>query len=267
MNRRERFLQMESSIRAHCSPLHPSIMRLDESHLHPLFASAVNNPLEFNRLIQHQRGDVYSLPLFSDSFARRLIEEIEHFLCNPTSPKGSDIVLEELGFFPFIETLISTYILPHIVYVVYPDLVGCNLVEHYTFVIRCVDGDDCNNFVLWEYVDDDTGEHTTRHVDDSWVTVNACLGVAFTGGSLTFHGPKDGGTRETPSHPAMRKLAERSRGCFEHAPLMVEQVPGMALVHLGCNEHEVSSLNPGGVRYNVILWLRPPKSADGRGGE
>lgn len=66
------------------------------------------------------------------------------------------------------------------------------------------------------------------HVDASDVTMNLCLGTKFSGGELVLL-PEDG------------------------KKIVVEQRPGVALVHRGSLEHRAAPLKSG-ERTNLVLW-------------
>lgn len=79
----------------------------------------------------------------------------------------------------------------------------------------------------------ETQKSLARHVDESDVTLNVCLGKRFEGGSLVFYPSSD------------RKME-------------VEQKPGYALVHLGCLAHRATPITSGS-RTNLVLWCRARK--------
>lgn len=184
----------------------------------------------------HQWRDLHRLRLFSDAFSRQLIEEVEHYLNSP-APKTSEIVLEEIGMQECMRGLVDRVLGP-LVARLYPD-VAAGLNYHHSFIIRNSwwESDD---FQLWRYVDEESGEPTSRHVDDSVVTFNICLGVGDFGGcELRFYGHN-------------KSEDYRRDRYFEY-----EQVPGVGVIHLGSNEHEVLPMTSPGKRYNLIIWLSP----------
>jgi GH24 family phage-related lysozyme (muramidase) len=103
---------------------------------------------------------------------------------------------------------------PLVEQLLYPDLAG-PLTHHHSFIVRlhlprsahaCVlelgpmlvtatltlraqiknASWESDSFQLWKYVDEESGEPTSRHVDDSVVTFNMCLGAdRFDGNHLT----------------------------------------------------------------------------------
>lgn len=78
-----------------------------------------------------------------------------------------------------------------------------------------------------------TQRSSARHVDDSVMTLNVCLGHRFKGGDLVFY-PEDGD------------------------PVTVKQRPGFALVHAGSLEHRALPITEGS-RTNLVLWCRARK--------
>lgn len=77
-----------------------------------------------------------------------------------------------------------------------------------------------------------TQRSLAKHFDDSYMTLNVCLGQTFTGGSLLFY----------PEGP-------RSQ------PIEVEQKPGWALIHPGALMHRAQALTSG-TRTNMVLWCQ-----------
>jgi hypothetical protein len=73
-----------------------------------------------------------------------------------------------------------------------------------------------------------------QHTDDSELTLNVCLGRNFEGGDVIMYGVRGGRSREP------RKYHPR---------------PGWALMHVGRQFHEVSSVTKG-ERFALIIWAR-----------
>jgi hypothetical protein len=76
------------------------------------------------------------------------------------------------------------------------------------------------------------------HMDESTVTINACLGRNFTGGAVFFNG-----VRDTESE-ASEKFD------FQH-----RVGGGNAIIHVGQHWHGAHAITSG-ERHNVILWAR-----------
>lgn len=79
------------------------------------------------------------------------------------------------------------------------------------------------------------------HVDDSEVTLNACLGLAFEGAEVYFRGARCDTHRDDPA---------RECESWQWQPS-----PGRAILHAGAHRHGVHALRSGR-RVNLIVWAR-----------
>merc|ERR1712137_221140 len=170
---------------------------------------------------------IYSFNLFTEQFCKELVEEIEHYeqsglpASRPNSMNNYGLILDEIGFTPFLNQLRQNYIQP-IAQVLYPHE-GRDLVSHHGFIVTYKIGEDL-----------DLG----FHFDSSDVTLNVCLGKQFTGGSLYFKGLlKDPSTHSEEFE-------------FHHQP-------GKAILHIGKHRHGANPIHSG-ERYNLIVWCKQP---------
>ena len=78
-------------------------------------------------------------------------------------------------------------------------------------------------------------------MDESAITVNLCLGKDFTGGQLVLH--------------EIRSTDSESSKSSDMSDTVIEQVPGVAVMHVGQHYHSVLPLTSG-ERMNLVLWMQ-----------
>ncbi len=209
-------------------PRDPDVYCL-ETALDPALAEGAIPPPALEEI--HPR--VFQLPLLSRAWCRRFLREVEHreawserrgeTLTRPNSMNEYGVILDEIGFTPFLDALLQRCLAP-LGARLYPDLGAAALDAHHGFVVHYEDGKD---------------EDLGFHVDDSEMTLNLCLGDEFGGSELYFRGMRCDLHRQTGSHP---------EEVFEY-----DHVPGTALLHAGKQRHGVHSLR-WGLRKNLIVW-------------
>jgi len=169
-------------------------------------------------------GEVYSFPLFSESFCNMLLEEIMNFYKSglparrPNSMNNYGIILSEIGLGPFVDSLQK--LLQPLGELLWPGP-GSAWDSHHCFIVRYREGEDLG---------------LDMHTDDSEVTFNVCLGLDFTGAGLQFCG-----MRGAPDH-------RKHRHTYCHSV-------GRCVVHLGLHRHGADDISSG-ERLNLILWNR-----------
>lgn len=108
----------------------------------------------------------------------------------------------------------------------FPDHAGGQLDHQHSFVVDYAEtGDTSLDF----------------HVDDSEVTLNACLGLTFEGAEVYFRGERCDLHRTEPANDTES---------WQWTP-----APGTALLHAGSHRHGVFPLRAGR-RINLIVWAR-----------
>jgi len=121
--------------------------------------------------------------------------------------------------------------------------------HHQVPILRPDTIDHHHSFLVDLALDGDT--ERGFHVDDSEVTLNACLGSSFEGGDVYFRGER------CPLHRQTQPL-DRER--YE----LVHRV-GHGALHAGSHRHGVRPLRSG-QRTNLIAWLRSSRLRRGDDG-
>eukprot|EP01112_Ceratiomyxa_fruticulosa_P006972 TRINITY_DN1794_c0_g1_i1.p1 TRINITY_DN1794_c0_g1~~TRINITY_DN1794_c0_g1_i1.p1 ORF type:complete len:366 (-),score=67.43 TRINITY_DN1794_c0_g1_i1:97-1194(-) len=226
-------------IKRHYKPLHPSIYTLTPDLLDPVFVDTVEKYkasgcqhkailMSILTLETPQTG-LFSFRMFSDEFSRKLIEEVDHFqdsglpVNRPNTMNRYGAILDDMGFEQFFTDLREQYV-KHFAAILYPHYGGASLDSHHAFIVQYkLTGDKKLNF----------------HYDDSEVTINACLGKEFTGGSLYFSGLLEDPETHTENYECQMKK-------------------GLSLFHIGHHRHGANNILSG-ERYNLIVWFRSSK--------
>lgn len=193
---------------------------------HPAFlhASGDGRPGAWKSILrEHLPGEVYSFPLFTESFCSYLLEEIFNFYDSdlparrPNSMNNYGIILNEIGLEPRIDELQAR--LQPIGELLWPLHGGDEWDGHHCFIVRYRAGEDLG---------------LDMHTDDSDVTFNVCLGLDFKGAGLQFCGMVG-----APNH-------RKHSYTYQH-------VKGHCVVHLGRKRHGADDITEG-ERLNLILW-------------
>ena len=132
------------------------------------------------------------------------------------------MLLDELGFYPFIDVLREKYLNP-VCQVLYPDLCGSGLDSHKAFIVQYSDGGDL-----------DLG----YHFDNAEVTLNVALtqSDSYKGGDLFFGSMRN----ELDNEKNWKRYPHKSY---------------TGVLHRGQQRHGAYSLTSG-CRYNLIVWMR-----------
>ena len=156
--------------------------------LAPEFVKAIetNNFDICKKVLEH----VYTFPLFKPEFCASLLKEMKHFetwcaenhlaIIRPNSMNSYGAILDHCGMGPVIDEFVAKYVAP-LSEKFYPTI--GKLDSHHAFMVEYQMGKD---------------RELGMHVDDSEVTINACLGTEFQGGELFFAGVRCGLHRNTP---------------------------------------------------------------------
>jgi len=181
---------------------------------------------------------LWLFPLFNPEACERLMAVIDHRLDwqrnNPQRPPNSmhyaGVVFEPMGLLPAIAR-IRTRVVSPCAALLFPEFQP--LERDYAFSATYGAGLD---------------RRLGFHVDDSDVTLNACLGRSYTGGEVIFQG------RRCAMHRQESHRAEEE--------VRITVPTGHGLLHAGNHRHLVSSVE--GERRNLIVWSRSAHSTDGQ---
>ena len=158
-------------------------------------------------------------------FCAALLEEVAAFeawctlhevhLLRPNTINNYGVVLDSIGFGPFLQQLMTEYVRPFASRL-YADVGGDSLDSHHGFIVEYEVGKDTS---------------LDFHVDTSDVTLNVCLGREFSGGTLFFRGIRCGLCQQTLPRPEEE---------FE-----IAHVPGRAILHRGKHRHGANPILGG----------------------
>jgi hypothetical protein len=215
----------------------PWLAEISTRSLDPEFVRVVaaNRDEELDALVSRPHPGIVEFPLLSAEYVQALIAEIQafehwcqHREAKPTRPNSMNqhgVVLAELGLEAAMDDLLDTWLLPltrrH-----FAAHAGAQLDHQHAFVVDYAAGGDTS---------------LDFHVDDSEVTLNACLGLAFEGAEVYFRGERCEAHRGDPANDVES---------WQWTPK-----PGRAILHAGAHRHGVHPLR-GGRRVNLIVWAR-----------
>mmetsp|Transcript_108393 Transcript_108393/g.209835 ORF Transcript_108393/g.209835 Transcript_108393/m.209835 type:complete len:421 (+) Transcript_108393:67-1329(+) len=295
--------EVHQRIRERYVPLHPELRKFSEQCLDPLFLELVQRcrklgpgPFKIEDLkaagfeivvpparepdgVSRPTGGVVAVPrVFTPGFLRKLTEELVHFAetgleyTRPnTMNRNGGVLLYELGFQSFLDTLVQEYLNPVCRVCVPDDFVDKDaeasgepsvLDSHRVFTVayRTADYenvDPCTKKRRTTFRDDapfDT--KLTVHTDNSEATMNLHLAGDWTGGALNFYGKlgKEESYDEAVANIRKQKDAvkialQRNGGDAEDSSI------GMACFHTGSEFHEACPVDSGW-RLNLVVWLR-----------
>jgi hypothetical protein len=205
--------------------------------LHPDFVRAVTlgTDAAIDALVAQPHPGVVELPLFTAEYVEALLRELHAFehwcrrqAAPPTRPNTMNaygVVLSELGLDAAMDELLCTWLVP-LARRFFPGHAGADLDHQHAFVVDYAEGGDTS---------------LDFHVDDSEVTLNACLGLSFDGAEVYFRGARCDTHRDDPANDV--------EAC-QWSP-----TPGRAILHAGAHRHGVHPLKAGR-RVNLIVWAR-----------
>ena len=213
------------------------LAEMTERCLDPSFAHAVTlgTDAALDALLVRPHPGIVEFPLFTAEYVQALLRELssfEHWCCHrgvsPTRPNSMNsygVVLSELGLDAAIDELLYTWLVP-LAHRAFSEHAGADLDHQHAFVVDYADGGDTS---------------LDFHVDDSEVTLNACLGMTFDGAEVYFRGARCDTHRGDPANDVE---------AWQWAP-----TPGRAILHAGAHRHGVHPLKAGR-RVNLIVWAR-----------
>ena len=186
-------------------------------------------------LVTRRQAGLFEFELFSSAFRAALLGELRAFVAwcaeravTPTRPNSMNehgVMMSEFGLDDALRTLLIEVIRP-LARHLFSEHAGETLDHHHSFVVDySEDGDTSLGY----------------HVDDSEVTLNACLGIDFDGAEVYFRGERCSMHRQSPDTAAE---------AWDWFPR-----PGSAILHAGAHRHGVHPLESGR-RLNLIVWGR-----------
>ncbi|KAL6626873.1 hypothetical protein ACP70R_030599 [Stipagrostis hirtigluma subsp. patula] len=183
--RYQRMLDYRENVTANYLPLHPRLFTMDPSAFFvPSFLQAIRSNTEdaFKSIMTEPAPGLYVFSMLQPAFCHMLTEEAHHFerwirvtkrkMMKVTVGDGDiyGAILSDFGLETMLNQLMNDFISP-IAKVLYPELGASPLDSHHSFVS--------------EYPE---GQGQGFQVNDSTITLNACIRDEFTGGEMYFHG-------------------------------------------------------------------------------
>ncbi|XP_050226008.1 2-oxoglutarate and iron-dependent oxygenase domain-containing protein CP2-like [Mercurialis annua] len=225
-------------IMSNYQPLHRELYTVNaENFFVPSFLKAINESTEqsFRNILVEPTPGVYVFEMLQPSFCEMLMSEVENFerwvhetkfrIMRPNTMNNYGAVLDDFGLENMLDKLMDEYLRP-ISRLFFPEVGGLTLDSHHGFVVEYgVDRDVDLGF----------------HVDDSEITLNACLSKQFVGGDLFFRGVRCDKHVNTETQP--------------EEILDYVHVQGHAVLHRGRHRHGARATTSGR-RANLILWCR-----------
>lgn len=223
-------------------PLRPELYTFSDAVIVPSLVGAVRagTAESLRAIYQEPHPQVFTFDMLKPEFCAALLEETAAFEAwcthnevpqiRPNTMNNYGVVLDSIGFGPFLDQLMTEYVSPFASRL-YADAGGDSLDNHHGFSVEYEVGKDTS---------------LDFHVDASDVTLNVCLGREFTGGTLFFRGIRCAACQQTPPRPEEE---------FE-----IGHVPGRAILHRGKHRHGANPILSG-QRSNLILWCNSSRFA------
>ncbi len=179
---------------------------------------------------------IWSIDLFTPEFCAQLLGEIVRFRDTagageqPNSMNRLGVVLDEMNsdVRTFFDELTARIAQPLASVLFEEWLNGGVLDHHHAFSVQYVAN----------HTHADGVDHLSTHMDDSTITINACLGRDFTGGAVFFRGVRDSAASASEQFDFQHRVGG-----------------GNAIIHVGQHWHGAKALTSG-ERHNVIVWAR-----------
>eukprot|EP00298_Acanthocystis_sp_HF-20_P022979 c31291_g1_i1.p1 GENE.c31291_g1_i1~~c31291_g1_i1.p1 ORF type:complete len:267 (+),score=91.48 c31291_g1_i1:79-801(+) len=213
------------------------LKHLSFDFLHPQLKYALTQFLQNKYMIQPliellipQGEGIFSFPVFSEEFCDILIDEIDNAnsislnFTRPNSMNNYGVIANEIGLKNFIDELVEQVISP-LAKILFSDWGGSSLTHQHSFFIRYKKGEDLE---------------LSRHMDQSEITLNVCLGKVFDGGDVFFDSQRD-----HPREPILNRTIVKNR-------------KGFGIFHVGQHWHGATKLIEG-ERHNFVIWARSDK--------
>ncbi len=230
----------QKHVKLHYKPMHRHIYTLNEDIFVPSFVEAIgsNTTNSLHNILTEEFPGIYSFEMLQSDFCQQLLDEIVSYQswCKeekldvqpPNSMNKYGVILDDLGFGPFLNELMTKYVAP-LSGLLFKDLGGDTLDEHHGFIVEYGMNKDTS-----------LGFHT----DDSEITLNVCLGKHFTGGTLYFDGVRE--------HKCQQTLS------LQNDHIEIVHKIGRAILIQGQQMHGANDITSG-ERYNLIMWCKSSK--------
>eukprot|EP00316_Scyphosphaera_apsteinii_P023109 CAMPEP_0119341044 /NCGR_PEP_ID=MMETSP1333-20130426/101524_1 /TAXON_ID=418940 /ORGANISM="Scyphosphaera apsteinii, Strain RCC1455" /LENGTH=598 /DNA_ID=CAMNT_0007352919 /DNA_START=35 /DNA_END=1831 /DNA_ORIENTATION=- len=201
-----------------------------ERWLAPSFARAFSegcgSPDALRAIVNEAAPGIFTFEMLAHDFCDMLLAECEHYeasgmpVVRPNSMNNYGVVLNSIGLEQMMDRIQQQFVRP-LAAALFP-LEGRYVDHHHSFMVQYKASEDVG---------------LDMHTDACDVTLNVCLGKAFTGAGLTFCGLRGSATNES----------ER-RFQYRHT-----HAPGLAVMHLGHHRHGADDIATG-ERYNLVMW-------------
>eukprot|EP01084_Bolivina_argentea_P143854 252549_1 len=213
-------LKIDSYLNGPYKPIHPQIAQYNPKYLHPRFLDILKNistVSTFKSLTDiKENNNVFRFPLFTETFSKLLVEEIENYL-EITKDSGVALRVAKFGFYTFMETLIYEH-LDGLIPILFPELKKYK--GKYEILPKIMAYSANNGTTDWH-----------MHTDGDIATLNICLTSKFKGAKLRIF---DGD--------------EKNSNFVDYA----HNETGYAVMHHGNILHQVMPLESG-KRYTLIV--------------
>jgi len=230
----------QKHVKLHYKPLHRHVYTLKEDIFVPSFLEAIrlNTTSSLRKILTEEQPGIYSFEMLESNFCNEFLDEIVSYesWCEkeklavqaPNSMNNYGVILDDLGFSPFLKELMTKYVSP-LSGILFKDAGGDTLDENHGFIVEYAMKKDTS-----------LGFHT----DDSEITLNVCLGKNFTGGTLYFAGIREHEYMQSPS--------------LQNGHIEIMHKIGRAILIQGQQMHGANDITSG-ERYNLIMWCKSSK--------
>jgi hypothetical protein len=192
-------------------------------------------PSIFNQIVDSlgEEDRAIYFPLFTTEFAELLVQHCEQFVrfsLNSDLPPGHERpMILDLMKLDWLNDLLLNRVMNPIGRLLFQDQTSNGDLDwRHGYVVSYAAPDHATD------LKEISRSKLVQHTDDSEITLNVCLGRNFEGGDVVMYGLRGG------------------RSC---APTKYHPRPGWALMHVGRQFHEVSSVTKG-ERFALIVWAR-----------
>ncbi|KAL2920475.1 hypothetical protein RDABS01_011966 [Bienertia sinuspersici] len=236
--RAQKHREYREKIIAHYQPLHKELYSMHATDFFDSsFLKAIHENTEesFRSIMSEPAPGIFTFKMLRPEFCDWLLKEVENIdkwvietqckIMRPNTMNRYGAVLGDFGMDTMLDKLMEDFVRP-ISKVLFSEVGGSTLDSHHSFVVQYGIAKDVE---------------LGFHVDDSEVTLNVCLGEAFSGGELFFRGVRCEKHVNTETQP--EEILDYSH------------VPQHAILHRGRHRHGARATTTGN-RSNLILWCR-----------
>ena len=216
-------MKLEKKLKQPWQVKHPLLRTLCKQWLYPKLTKSVTK-LEYNWV----NSELCILnKIFSKQFCENLIDESNNLVQSNHPYAQLDLTGIDLLMFGF-EHLFQNFtleILPSIIDKISTDSSNWNINYKDLYVFHA--------FVIYYNADNKQSKKHPIHVDDSYLTLNICLGGNFTGGNLRIY--------------------------ENDSSISFPQSQGQLFLHPGNLNHSADKITSG-ERYNLVIWFKEKKN-------